>query len=58
MLKILPSVNWSQISEEIPSLLVIISHKEWDSGENRIGGKSGGFQMSVTLAACMTPPVP
>ena len=49
MLEILPPMNWSQISKEIPSLLVIISHREWDSREGRIGEKGGGFQISVIL---------
>ena len=41
-------MNLSQISEEIPSLLVIMSHKEWDSGEDEMGEKGGGSQTSVT----------
>ena len=50
MLGILPPTNWSQISEEIPSSLVIMSHKEWDGGEDRIGKKGGGSQPSVIEA--------
>ena len=48
MLGTLPPTNWSQISEEIPSLLVIMFHKEWDSGEGRREEKGGGSQTSVT----------
>ena len=40
--------DWSQISEEIPSLLVIMSHREWDSGEDGMEKKGGGSQTSVT----------
>ena len=43
-------MNWSQISEEIPSLLVIMSHREWNSGEDGMGKKGGGSQTSVALA--------
>ena len=50
MLRTSPPANWSQISKEIPSLLVIMSHKEWDSGEDGIGEKGMGSQTSVTLA--------
>ena len=42
-------MNWSQISEEIPLLFVIISHKEWDSGEGGSEEKGGGSQISVTI---------
>ena len=49
MLGILLPTNWSQISEEIPSSLVIMSHREWDGGEGRREEKDGGSQMSVTL---------
>ena len=35
-------MNWFQISEEIPSLLVIISHREWDGGEDEMEEKGGG----------------
>ena len=45
-------MNWFQISEEIPLLLVIISHRKWDSGEDGMGEKGGGSQMSVTIHAC------
>ena len=48
MLRILPPTNWSQIFAEIPLLLVIMSHREWDSGEDGLGEKGGGSQMSVT----------
>ena len=41
--------NWSQISEDIPSSLVIMYHKEWDGGEDRMGEKDGRSQTSVTL---------
>ena len=50
MLGTLPPTNWFQISEKIPSLLVIISHRQWNSGEDRTGEKGGGSQTSVTLA--------
>ena len=43
MLGTLLPTNWSQISEEIPSSLVIMSHREWDSGEGRREEKGGGF---------------
>ena len=49
MLGILPSMNWSQISEEIPSSLVIMSHREWDGGEDGREEKGGGSQTSVIL---------
>ena len=42
-------MNWSQISEEIPSSLVIMSHREWDSGEDGREKKGGESQTSVTL---------
>ena len=48
MLRTLLPTNWSQISEEIPSLLVIISHKKWDGGEDMIGEKGGGSQIFIT----------
>ena len=48
MLEIFPSMNWSQISKEIPSSLVIMSHKEWDGREGRMVEKGGGSQTSVT----------
>ena len=41
-------MNWSQISEEIPLLLVIMSHKEWNGGEGGMVEKGRGFQTSVT----------
>ena len=47
MLRTLPPTDWSQISEEIPSLFVIMSHKEWDGGEGRREEKGGGSQTSV-----------
>ena len=43
MLKTSLPINWFQISKEIPSSLVIMSHREWDSGENGMGEKGGGF---------------
>ena len=49
MLRTSPPMNWSQISKEIPSLLVIMSHREWDSGKGRMAEKDGEFQTSVTL---------
>ena len=49
MLETSPLMNRFQISEEIPSLLAIMSHREWDSEEDRMGEKGGGFQTSVTL---------
>ena len=42
-------MNWSQISEEIPSLLIIMFHREWDGGEGRREEKGGRFQSSITL---------
>ena len=50
MLRTSLPMNWSQISKEIPLLLVIMSHREWDSGKGRREEKGGGSQMSVTLA--------
>ena len=41
-------MNWSQISEEIPLLLVIMFHRKWDGGEDEMGEKGGGFQTSIT----------
>ena len=49
MLGTLPPTNWSQISAEIPSLLVIMSHSLWDSGEDKTGEKGGRSQASVTV---------
>ena len=49
MLGTLPPMNWSKISKEIPLLLVIMFHREWDGGKDRIGGKGGGSQASVIL---------
>ena len=49
MLRTLPPTNWSQISKEIPLLLVIMSHREWDSGEDGMGEKGRRFQTSVTI---------
>ena len=49
MLETSPLMNRFQISEEIPSLMAIMSHREWDSEEDRMGEKGGGFQTSVTL---------
>ena len=43
-------MNWSQISEEIPLSLIIMSHRKWDGGEDRMVEKDGGFQTSVTDA--------
>ena len=37
-------MNWSQISKEIPSSLVIMSHREWDGGKDRMGEKGRGSQ--------------
>ena len=54
MLGTSPPTNWSQISEEIPLSLVIISHRKWDSGEDEMGEKDGGFQISVTPVAIDT----
>ena len=51
MLGTLPPMNWSQISEGIPSLLVIMSHKEWDGGEGRMAENGRGSQTSVTQSA-------
>ena len=53
MLRTLLPMNWFQISEEIPSLLVIMSHKEWDSEEGGRKEKGGGSQTSVTI--CLSP---
>ena len=50
MLGTLPPMNWSQISKEISSLLVTMSHREWNGGEDRMGEKGGGSQASVTHA--------
>ena len=36
-------MNWSQISKKIPLLFVIMSHREWDGGEDGIGEKDGGL---------------
>ena len=41
-------MNWSQISEGIPLLLVIMSYREWDSGEGGREKKGRGSQTSVT----------
>ena len=38
-------MNWSQISKEIPLSLVIISHREWDDGEDGMEKKGGGSQV-------------
>ena len=46
--------NWSQISEEIPLLLVIMSHREWDSGGGEREEKGRGSQTSVTLHVTYT----
>ena len=43
MLGTLLPKNWSQISEEIPSSLVIISHREWDGGEGGSEEKGRGI---------------
>ena len=55
MLRISPSMNWFQISEEVPLLLVIMFHEEWDGGEDGMEEKGGGSQTSVTHAGglCM-----
>ena len=42
MLRTLLPMNWSQISKEIPSLLVIMSHREWDGRESRRVEKKWG----------------
>ena len=44
-------MNWSQIPEKIPLLLVIMSHREWDGGKDRMGKKSRGSQTSVTVSS-------
>ena len=45
--------NWSQISKEIPLLVVIIFHKEWDGEEGRSEEKGGRSQMSIpALSLC------
>ena len=49
MLGTLLPMNWSQISKEIPSSLVIMSYREWDGGENGMREKGGGSQISVTV---------
>ena len=49
MLGTLLPTNWSQISKEIPLLLVIMSYKKWDGGEDGMGGKGGGSQTSVII---------
>ena len=46
-------MNWSQISKEIFSSLVIISHKEWDGGEDGMEEKGGESQTSVIDAICV-----
>ena len=48
MLGTSPPTNWSQISKEIPLSFVIMSYKEWDSGEGRSEEKGGGSQISIT----------
>ena len=50
MLGTSPPTNWSQISEEVPSSLVIIFHKKWDSGEGGREKKGGGSQTFITLS--------
>ena len=50
MLRTLPPTNWSQISAEIPSSLVIMSQRVWNGGEGGMEEKGGGSQTSVTLA--------
>ena len=35
-------MNWFQISEKIPSLFVIMSHRMWDSEDGRSGKKAEG----------------
>ena len=50
MLGTSPPTNWFQISEEIPSLLVIMSHREWDSRKGRRAEKGGRSQTSVTTS--------
>ena len=45
-------MNWSQIPKEIPLLLVIMSHGQWDGGEDGMGKKGGGFLTSVTIVRC------
>ena len=48
MLETSPPTNWSQISMEIPSSLVIMFHSEWDSREDGMGEKGERSQTSVT----------
>ena len=48
MLGTLPPMNWSQISKEIPSSLVIMSHRKWDSGEDGNEEQGRGSQTSIT----------
>ena len=48
MLRTSLPTNWSQIFEKIPSLLVIMFHKEWDGREGGMAEKGGGSQTSVT----------
>ena len=55
MLRTLPPTNWSQISKEIPSSLVIISYKKWDGGEDGMGEKGGGSQRwprKLSVSSC------
>ena len=47
--------NWSQISKEFPLLLVIMSHREWNGGEDGMGEKDGGSQTSVTGTSTSKP---
>ena len=48
MLRTSLPMNWFQIFGEIPLLLVIISHKEWDGGEGGREEKGGGSHTSLT----------
>ena len=48
-------MNWSQISEEIPSSLVIMFYKEWDGGEGGREEKGGTSQTSVTVFISWNP---
>ena len=48
-------MNWFQISEEIPSLLVIMFHREWDGGDSGREEKGEGSQTSVTQVVSECP---
>ena len=53
MLGTLLPTNWSQILKEIPLLLVIMSHKEWDGEEDGMGEKGEGSQTSITAGVAV-----